>query len=80
MPASCSFPTVAFKYKPRAMCFDNGFNLRRIVWTAYGGRRAIARAQYEHNNCLPTCAQGRSTWVATRITLSRVRWACGKRI
>jgi hypothetical protein len=79
IPASCS-ADLAFKYKPRAMCVGNGLRIRRITWEAYGGKRAIARGQMFHNNCVPNCAEGTGAWVTTRFSVLRVRWACGKRI
>jgi hypothetical protein len=71
---------ITFAYKPRAMCFNNGQNFRRLVWKSYGGKRAIADGQYERNNCVPNCAEGTSTWVATKVFLFHVRWACGRRV
>jgi hypothetical protein len=79
IPAACS-TNLAFAYKPRALCVGNGLRIRRITWDAYGGKRALARGQMFHNNCVPSCAEGTGAWVATRFSVLRVRWACGKRI
>ena len=79
IPTSCS-RYVAFKYRPRALCVGNGGLFRRLTWDAYGGRRALAHGQTFHNDCVPDCAEGTGSWVATRISVFRVRWACGKRI
>jgi hypothetical protein len=78
VPIGCG--KVKLVYKPRAMCLGNGGNYRRLVWITYGGKRATAHGQFERNDCVPNCAEGTSTWVRTRVTVSRVRWACGKRI
>jgi hypothetical protein len=78
VPIGCG--KIRLVYKPRAMCLGNGGWFRRITWETYGGRRAIFQAQELYNTCKPTCVEGRSYWKHVRLSVSRVRWACGKRV
>jgi hypothetical protein len=78
VPVGCA--KIRLVYKPRAMCIGNGGSFRRLTWDTYGGKQAVAHGQTFHNNCVPTCAEGTGSWVATRVTVWRVRWACGRRV
>jgi hypothetical protein len=78
LPIGCG--KVRLAYRPTGMCLGNGVWFRRMTWETYGGRQATFHGQYEANTCKPSCAQGRSYWKHVRMTVWRVRWACGKRI
>jgi hypothetical protein len=61
--------------KPRAVFFsgDGGNIVTKIEWTRWTQATAVGHGTSNIQGCVPDCAQGSETPVATNVTLSRPR-------
>jgi hypothetical protein len=61
--------------KPRDIFFsgDGGNIVTKIKWQRWTQHSAVGHGTSDILNCIPNCAQGTATPVATQVTLSNVR-------
>jgi hypothetical protein len=61
--------------KPKEIFFsgDAGNIVTKLKWQRWNGMSAVGHGTSDILNCIPNCAQGKATPVATSVTFSRVR-------
>ena len=72
-PATVALVTPGFSgVRPSAIQFsaDGGDVVTGIQWPAWGSRTATGHGTVGRDNCTPNCAEGRTSYVPARITLS----------
>jgi hypothetical protein len=65
-------------YRPRTLMFGTRSVLVGLRWSTWNGPRAVGRGRVAFNDCIPSCAEGRSVEYAVRVTLAS-RSTCGTR-
>jgi hypothetical protein len=73
-PATVALVTPGFSgVRPSAIQFsaDGGDVVTGIQWSNWGSRTAAGHGTVGRDNCTPDCAEGRTSYVPARITLSR---------
>jgi hypothetical protein len=72
-PAAVTLVTPGFSgTRPSAIQFsvDGGDVVTGIQWSSWGHQTATGRGTVGRDNCIPNCAEGRTSYVPARITLS----------
>ena len=72
-PATVGLVTPGFSgVRPSAIQFsaDGGDVVTGIQWSTWGSRTATGHGTVGRDNCTPNCAEGRTSYVPARITLS----------
>jgi hypothetical protein len=73
-PATVALVAPGFSgVRPSAIQFslDGGDVVTGIHWSSWGGRTATGAGTVGRDDCTPNCAEGRTSYVPARITLSQ---------
>jgi hypothetical protein len=73
-PATVALVTPGFSgVRPSAIQFsaDGGDVVTGIHWSSWGNRTATGTGTVGRDDCTPNCAEGRTSYVPARITLSQ---------
>jgi hypothetical protein len=58
-------------YKPRTFYFGANGVVRNVRWSSWTTDRAVGRGEALFKYCRPNCAEGKTRWVKTTLTLDR---------
>jgi hypothetical protein len=67
------------KVKPTLVVYGAGTPIKQVRWLSYGGAKAEAHGLFAVDDCIPTCAEGHTTWEPIRFVASYVGPCKGKR-
>jgi hypothetical protein len=59
--------------------YGAGTPIKQVRWLSYGGAKAEAHGLFAVDDCIPTCAEGHTTWEPIRFVASYVGPCKGKR-